>query len=224
MKTEQNNKPQHQYLTAMITGALFLILIVLVRTVDVAPIGPDGTTIGLSHINDSVHRFFGVNMIWYDITKYLGAFAIAVAFAVFVIGLYQLISRKSFKKVDSEIIALGVLYAVVIALYALFEVIIVNYRPVIMPGDAAPEASFPSTHTMIICTVMGSVIMLTDRYIKNERLSLIIRLLCTAIIVITVMGRLMSGVHWFTDILGGVLISIALLDVLRGMIAKLSQK
>ena len=224
MKTEQNNKPQHQYLTAIVTGALFLILIVLVRTVDVAPIGPDVTTIGLSHINDSVHRFFGVNMIWYDITKYLGAFAIAVAFAVFVIGLYQLISRKSLKKVDSEIIALGVLYAVVIALYALFEVIIVNYRPVIMPGDAAPEASFPSTHTMIICTVMGSVIMLTDRYIKNERLSLIIRLLCTAIIVITVMGRLMSGVHWFTDILGGVLISIALLDVLRGMIAKLSQK
>ena len=217
MNRKQGTDPINAYIPTIIAGILFILLIILILTVDVAPIGPNDTTIGLSHINDSVHRFFGVNMIWYDITKILGAIAIALAMATVAAGAYQLITRKSLKKVDREIYALGALYAAVVFFYVLFEFVIINYRPVIMPGDTAPEASFPSTHTMIGCTVVGALVMLTDRYVKNARLCLILRLFGTAIIVMTVMGRLISGVHWFTDILGGVLLSIILLNIFKIM-------
>jgi undecaprenyl-diphosphatase len=37
------------------------------------------------------------------------------------------------------------------------------------------------------------------------------------VLVIAVAGRLLSGVHWFTDIVGGVLISMTLLACFSGV-------
>lgn len=218
--TDKNNSKISNYMVSAITFALFIILIILVKTVDVAAIGPAGTKIGLSGVNSAVHELFGLNMVWYDITKYLGAFAILVALGFVGMGMWQLISRKSVAKVDREILILGGLYAVVVALYALFEVVIINYRPVIMPDSTNPEASFPSSHTMLICVVIGSAVMLTDKYIKNDRLCLLLKALGYAIIIITVIGRLICGVHWLTDIIGGVLISISLLSLYSSLIRK----
>ncbi|MCR4756101.1 MAG: phosphatase PAP2 family protein [Lachnospiraceae bacterium] len=218
--TDKNNSKISNYMVSAITFALFIILIILVKTVDVAAIGPAGTKIGLSGVNSAVHELFGLNMVWYDITKYLGAFAILVALGFVGMGMWQLISRKSVAKVDREILTLGGLYAVVVALYALFEVVIINYRPVIMPDSTNPEASFPSSHTMLICVVIGSAVMLTDKYIKNDRLCLLLKALGYAIIIITVIGRLICGVHWLTDIIGGVLISISLLSLYSSLIRK----
>ncbi len=218
--TDKNNSKISNYMVSAITFALFIILIILVKTVDVAAIGPAGTKIGLSGVNSAVHELFGLNMVWYDITKYLGAFAILVALGFAGMGMWQLISRKSVAKVDREILILGGLYAVVVALYALFEVVIINYRPVIMPDSIDPEASFPSSHTMLICVVIGSAVMLTNRYVKNDRLCMLLKALGIAIIIITVAGRLICGVHWLTDIAGGVLISISLLSLYSSLIRK----
>ena len=125
----------------------------------------------------------------------------------------QLIKRKSIAKVDKDLLALAVLYIAVIVVYAIFEFVIVNYRPIIMPGSQYPEASFPSSHTMLVCVLMGSTIMLIGRYLKKKNMSTIIRIICAVIIVLTVIGRLICGVHWCTDIIGGVLISITLLSL-----------
>ena len=215
-----NNKNTVNLTVSAVTFALFIILIILVKTVDVAAIGPAGTVIGLSSVNSAVHELFGLNMVWYDITKYLGAFAILVALGFAGMGMWQLIKRKSIAEVDKEILTLGGLYAVVVALYALFEVVIINYRPVIMPDNTVPEASFPSSHTMLICVVIGSAVMLTDRYVKNNRLCMLLKAIGIAIIIITVVGRLICGVHWLTDIIGGVLISISLLSLYSSLIRK----
>ena len=51
-----------------ISGLLVMILIVLVRFVDVRPIGPEGTSIGLSRLNGFFFRISGVNILWYHIT------------------------------------------------------------------------------------------------------------------------------------------------------------
>lgn len=206
-------KNKNNLFVSGISGLLVMILIVLVRFVDVRPIGPEGTSIGLSRLNGFFFRLSGVNILWYHITDWLGVAAILVAFLFAMAGFVQLIKRRSILKVDHEILALGGLYIVVIGLYVLFEIVIVNYRPIIMPDGTHPEASFPSSHTMLVCVIMGSAIMLIGKYVKEKRICRVLRGICAAIIGMTVIGRLIAGVHWFTDIVGGVLISIFLLSL-----------
>lgn len=201
-----------------ISGALFALLIVLLRCVDVEPVGAAGTSVGLSHMNRFVFELTGVNMVWYNITDWLGLAAIFAAFLFAATGLVQVIKRRSILKVDKEILVLGELYVLVIGIYVLFENVIVNYRPIIMPGCSNPEASFPSSHTMLVCVIMGSAIIIIGKYIKKKSLCTVIRGMCAAIIAVTVVGRLVSGVHWFTDILGGLLISTFLLALYSALI------
>ena len=204
---------------AGIGGLLTVILIALVRLVDVAPIGAQGTSIGLSHLNQFVFDLFGVNMLWYTITDWLGIAAILTAFVFAVTGLAQLIKCRSLLKVDREILSLGGLYLVIIGLYILFENVIINYRPIIMPDNTHPEASFPSSHTLLVYVIMGSAVMLINKYIKNQTLCRVLRAICFVIIGITVIGRLVAGVHWFTDILGGIMISVTLLSLYKEVIS-----
>lgn len=206
-------KNKNNLFVSGISGLLVMLLIVLVRFVDVRPIGPEGTSIGLSRLNGFFFRLSGVNILWYHITDWLGVAAILVAFLFAMAGFVQLIKRRSILKVDHEILALGGLYIVVIGLYVLFEIVIVNYRPIIMPDGIHPEASFPSSHTMLVCVIMGSAIMLIGKYLKEKPLCRVLRGICAAIIGMTVVGRLTAGVHWFTDIVGGILISIFLLSL-----------
>lgn len=206
-----------------VTGALFALLILLVKTFDVEMVGPKGTAIGLSHINKAVHEFLGENMLWYDITDILGLVAIAVAAVFAVLGAIQLIKRKSIKKVDMKILTLGGLYAVMMLFYVLFEVVIINYRPIIMPDSTEPEAAFPSSHTMLVCVIMCSAVMVMKDYIKNAHLRLALQIVSAVIVAVTIVGRLLSGVHWLTDVFGGVLISITLLSIFKALIEPKSE-
>lgn len=204
-------KNKTNYLPAVVFGVLAALWIVLVKCVDVAAIGPAGTSVGLSSLNQAVHTLTGVHMLWYTITDWLGILAVLAVAAMALLGLVQLIKRKSLLKVDREILALGGLYLVIFLLYVFFEKVIVNYRPIIMPGCSAPEASFPSSHTMLTCVVLGGILMVLDKYVRNKGLCIVLKVLCWGIIIVTVAGRLISGVHWVTDIIGGLLISAALL-------------
>ena len=206
-------------IAAVITGGLFIAEIVLLKRFDVAAIGPNGTEVGFSHLNKAVHDLTGVNMLWYEITDLIGYAAIAVCALFAVIGLVQLIKRRSLFKVDREILALGGLFVAVIGFYVFFEKFIINYRPVVMPGETAPEASFPSSHTMLIITVMVAVILIIDEYVGSIVLSGLIKAVCTIAILVTVGGRLYCGVHWFTDIVGGILLSVTLLLLFAAVIA-----
>jgi len=196
----------------IIAGGLFAAFTYLVMNFQVAPVGPDGTNIGFSMINKKFHDMTGVNMKWYEITDYLGYLAIGVAALFALVGLIQLIRRKSLFKVDREIICLGILFVVVIGFYVGFEKFIINYRPIVMPGESAPEASYPSSHTMLIITVMGATMILLKRYLQKGFFRTLLRLVCFAVILVTVCGRLYCGVHWLTDIVGGVLLSLALIE------------
>ena len=213
-------KQKKHYLTAGVCALLAIVLIVLVRCVDVAAIGPAGTRIGLSHLNQAVHELTGVHMLWYTVTDWLGIVAVLAVAAMALLGLVQLIRRRSLRKVDREILALGGLYVAIFLLYVFFEKVIVNYRPIIMPGCTAPEASFPSSHTMLTCVVLGGIRMVLDKYVKNKGLCTALQVLCWLIILVTVVGRLISGVHWFTDIVGGLLISTALLALFAAVKTK----
>ena len=204
-----------------ISGALFVLLILLVRTVDVDAIGPEGSSVGFSKINGAVKDTFSYNETWYKITQYLGYAALAIAGGFALLGLVQLIRRKSLFKVDKNIIALGVLFALVIILYVMFNKIAVNYRPVILPDEGVLEASYPSSHTVLTCVVMGGTMLQLPYYIKNQGLRLALNTILALIILLTVGGRLVSGAHWLTDILGGILLSGCLLFVFSGVLDKI---
>lgn len=207
-----------KYISGIVTGILFAVLIYMLKTYDVAAVGPDGTSVGFSTINTKIHDYTGVNMQWYEITDMIGYAALGICALFGFAGLVQLIKRRSFAKVDKTIYSLAGLYIVVIGLYIFFERFIINYRPIIMPGASAPEASFPSSHTMLIITVMASTSMVLGKYIKSGFLKAVIGILCAAVIIVTVYGRLICGVHWFTDIIGGILLSVTLVEFFGGVL------
>ncbi len=192
---------------------LFLAYIVAVKRFDVGVIGPAGTSVGFSHLNAKYAELIGVNMLFYDITNYLGYFALSHVAVFAFVGLVQLIRRRSFLKVDRAIYALGGLYAFDLGMYFFFEKVIVNYRPIILPGFTLPEASFPSSHTVLTITVMASTAIVLKRYIENKGLRITLQTICLIVLAATLLGRLFCGAHWLTDIIGGILISIALLNL-----------
>jgi len=201
-------------------GILFVLWILLIRTVDVAPIGPNGTNVGFSTINGGIYAAFGggLNEGWYKLTEVFGILALCVCALFGLYGALQLIKGKSIKSVDKTILALGGLYVVTIILYVLFDKIPINYRPMIMPGETELETSFPSSHTMLICVVMGSLIITAGHFFKNKAIATIVRILSGIVLVATVIGRLISGAHWFTDIVGGILISAALVILFSAIV------
>lgn len=210
----------------IVTGTLFLLFAsftVVVTKVDVRSIGPENSSVGLATLNQWVFGSLGTSQAWYQTTEVLGYLAIVIALGFAALGLSQWIKRKSLLKVDCSILLLGVLYAMVAALYLFFEFIIVNYRPIILDGGL--EASYPSSHTMLIVCIMGTA-LLAFRRLFNQKNGWRIVLESTYIllIVIAVFGRLLSGVHWFTDILAGMLLSSALVMLYYSMVVYTKEK
>ena len=206
-------------ITSAVCFGLFLLLILLIKTVDVAAVGPEGTEIGLSKLNVAVHNLFGENLGWYKVTNVLGYLAILIGLCFAAMGGLQLIYRRSILKVDKEILLLGALYVVTVIFYIFFEKVIVNYRPILLPDGEGVEASFPSSHTMLSCVILGSGLQLLKKYgKKNTTLELVLTVVFAVMLALIVAGRLISGVHWFTDILGGILLSVALLNAYEGLL------
>ena len=196
----------------IISFILFLVSIIftlLVKFVDVDSVGAAGSKIGFSSINKFIFDFLGTNNTWYYITEILGVLAVFVAVIYAFIGLIQLIKRKDLFKIDKEIITLGVFYVVVLGVYILFEKVIINYRPILIEGVL--EASYPSSHTMMSLCICCSAIIINKFLFKNNTNIKIINILLLVCSFVIVIGRLLSGVHWFTDIVGGVIISSFLL-------------
>ena len=199
-----------KYVMPSILLFYFVVFTVLVRFIDVQPVGPQNSMIGFATINMAVHNFFGEHHFWYVLTQAFGLLAIGVAAAFACVGLVQLIKRKSLLKVDRCVLALGFVYIAVIILYVLFEKLAINVRPVIT--DEGLEPSYPSTHTMLILTILGTARYAIKKLLQNPKIVQILQILCLVIMILTVAGRLICGVHWLTDIIGGLLISTSLVS------------
>jgi len=209
-----NNKKRNFFISTILI-LLAVVFTIFVKVVDVKPIGVNESSIGVASFNQVVFKTIGVNMIWYHITDWLGLVPIFIAMIYAFIGFIQLIKRKNIFKVDKEIIILGLFYIVVISLYIFFEKFIVNYRPILMNGFL--EASYPSSHTLMTICLCGSSIIV-NRKLFNNKIAKFVNVLSLVVVLITVIGRLLSGVHWFTDIIGGIFIGGALLMTLYSVL------
>ena len=208
-----------KYLCISISSLLaFVLWTLLVCFVDVRAIGPEGSSVGFSALNGFVHEKIGVNMYLYNITDWLGLVPIGVALGFAILGLIQLIKRKSLLRVDRSILALGVFYIIVVAVYLFFEIVVINYRPVLIEGCL--EASYPSSTTMLVTCVMPSAAMQAKERIKSKALRKGVIIVIIAFIAFMVVGRLLSGVHWITDIIGGALFSLGVVMAYKSFLQK----
>lgn len=182
-----------------------------VCTMDVQPIGPRGTAVGLAEMNQWAHELTGVHLSFYVLTDWMGLIPVAVGAGFGVLGLCQWIGRKSIRKVDADILLLGGFYLALLAAYLLFEKWVVNYRPVLLDGHL--EASYPSSTTLLTLFVMGTAVMQCNARIGHTMLKRCLTLGIAALTAFIVLGRLYSGVHWLSDIIGGMLLSAAMVSL-----------
>ena len=189
---------------------------VAISFVDVRAIGPQGSSVGFAGINGYVHNLTGVHFSLYNITDWLGLVPLFVCMGFGILGLVQWIKRKSICKVDHDILILGGFYIITIAAYLFFENVVINYRPVLINGYL--EASYPSSTTLLVMCVMPTAVMQFNSRIRNKLLRNIFAATLVAFIAFMAIGRLLSGVHWLTDIVGGALLSTGLVLMYRAIV------
>lgn len=204
----------------LLVGSMFLLAFVvwtaLIQMVDVESIGPNGTRVGFATFNVWFHKLTGIHMRIYSITDWLGLIPIFVCMIFGGIGFVQLIKRKSIFKVDYDILILGIYYIVVIFAYIVFEMLPVNYRPILIEGWM--EASYPSSTTLLVLSVMPTLIFQVNRRLKCVVVKRIIRILTDIFSAFMVIGRLFSGVHWFTDIVGSIMFSVGVFCIYKAVV------
>lgn len=195
---------------------LFVIWTFLIQTVDVQPVGQNGTNIGFASLNTAFHRATGVNMTLYTVTDWLGLVPIGVCMIFGVLGAVQLFGRRSLFRVDADILLLGLYYILVIAAYLIFEMIPINYRPI--PIDGFMEASYPSSTTLLVLSVMPTLCFQSHRRLKKAAVKYAVDVFALLFSLFMVSGRTVSGVHWLTDIIGSVLLSAGLYLIYHGCV------
>lgn len=207
------------YLAAavMLLG-LFFLFTALILTVDVQPIGPQDSKVGFATMNGAFADALGTkesyNETWYNISELAGLLPLAMAGCFALLGLCQAIKRKSLFKIDSHLFILAAFYASLLVAYVAFEIVTINFRPVLM--DGALEASYPSSHTMLSIGICTTAIFTLHELIKNKKALLITAdVFCGAIMLTVLLGRALSGVHWLSDIIAGILLVSALICFYR---------
>lgn len=204
---ENMKENKNMFITAGVLFGVFLLFTIMVAFIDVQPIGPEESMVGFAKLNGSIAESHPYDSFAYKLSEVLGFFAI---FTVVVFGLFgamQLYFRKSLAKVDKDLYALAGLYVGVLICYIIFEKLALNYRPVMI--DEVLEASYPSSHTMLSVAFVSAAIQQFSMRLKNKQTRDIVIGLLLGDGLGIIISRYMAGVHWFTDIVGGIILAAA---------------
>ena len=186
----------------------FIVWTVMVCFVDVQAIGPLQQKVGLATLNGFVRDIIGENLLLYKITDWLSCIPLGIAAGFALFGLIQWIRRKKLLQVDREILLLGLFYVAVMAFYLIFEAIAINNRPILIDGKS--EASYPSSTTVLVLCIIPTAWMQWRTHIRNTVFKRSVLAVLILFAVGMVAGRILSGVHWISDIIGGILLSTSL--------------
>ena len=204
----------------IILGMMFMVVFVIwtivIQMIDVQPVPPKGMDVGFATFNTWFHGLTGVHMTIYYITDWLGLVPLFICMFFGGLGFIQLIKRRSLFKVDLDIILLGVYYSIVIGVYLIFEMIPINYRPILIEGFM--EASYPSSTTLLVLSVMPTLIFQAKQRLNSVVIQKAVCILSVIFSLFMVIGRLLSGVHWFTDIVGSILFSMGLFCIYKSIV------
>ena len=81
--------------------------------------------------------------------------------------------------------------------------------------DGEWEASYPSSHTLCSITLCASTILVNDLFYAKAKWRKIMNIASYVLTFAVPIMRLFSGVHWLSDIIGGVIISTTLVSILN---------
>lgn len=194
----------------------FILWTILIVSVDIQAVGQRGTAVGFAAFNTWFFQLTGVHMRLYNITDWLGLVPIAICMGFGILGLVQMIRRRSLKKVDPDIILLGAYYVIVIAAYIIFEMLPINYRPI--PINGYTEASYPSSTTLLVLSVMPTLILQVKRRCKSSAVRYVVYVFSVSFSLFMVIGRTVAGVHWATDIIGSIFLSFGLFELYHAVV------
>lgn len=200
----------------------FLIYTMCIMHVDAKPLGLDGTKVGFSSINVPIHELLGFSNVFYVLSKVIAVLAFIVIAFFAVITVVEMFVRKGFFKADQSLYALGVIYVLVLLAYVLFEKVIINYRPIDL-GEGL-EASYPSSHTMLAVVVFVTAAIQFKYRLEESALKKAVITVMYVLNGLMILCRLLSGVHWFTDILGGVILSSVFISLYLNMISFINDR
>ena len=209
---------KREWLVGSMLILAFAVWTVLVQSVDVQPVGPQGTEVGFASVNRWFHKLTGAHMSLYTITDWMGLIPVFVCMIFGGIGFVQLVKRRSLFRVDYDILCLGIYYVIVIFGYLIFEIIPVNYRPILIEGFL--EGSYPSSTTLLVLSVIPTLSFQIKRRVKMAALKNSICILGSLFSTFMVTGRLISGVHWLTDIIGSVMLSAGLFCIYKAVVLR----
>lgn len=159
-------------------------------------------------VNAAVWQHLGTNAVWQTVTDWLGYVTILLALVFVGLLFWQMLRRKSLCRADRNLWAFAVVLVVMVLVYGFFELVVVNYRPLLVDGVA--KASYPSSHAMLFATVLPLIMGQVWHYLKSKPWCIVCTVLLAGVLLVGVLGRLLSGVHWLTDIVAGLLVSLFL--------------
>ena len=198
-------KKRKLFCTGLLLIGLFIVWTWMIQVIDVKVAGESQTLIGFSTLNLWFHQLTGVHWWMYTQSDWLSLIPLFICVIFATLGAIQLFQRKSIRKVDIDLLLLGVYYSAVIGCYVLFEKIPINYRPVLIEGRM--EASYPSSTTLLVLSVMATFLFQIQKRLKHSSLRHLLSFLAVVFCVLMIGARLWCGVHWCTDILGAVFFS-----------------
>ena len=214
-------------LIGLIPLVLFITFTVMVRCVDAHYIEDVGY-LGFYTLNMNVNEFVRQqdNHLFDVLTDILLFLSLATVLPFAIIGIHQLVKRKSLAKVDPLIYFMLGAYILSVVHYVTFILTSINASPLSTPDEI--KQSYPSTHVFIFITYLFVALTGLFRYIKMSKVAKISAICVVSILsIIMVIFRLYSGQHYLTDIIGGVLLAafnITLPYMLYRLIIKEEQK
>lgn len=201
---------------------MFGVFTLLVMKYDIKNIGVNNTTIGFATLNSWFNKTTGTHLMFYSITDWLELLPLLVCVCFGLIGLKQLLSHKKIFLVDHDILLLGIYYIIVILLYLLFDKMCINYRPILIEGKL--EVSYPSSTVLLVLCVMLTLTFQINRRVKNDKTKIYLETLSNIYIIFMLFGRIVSGVHWITDIIGSIILALGLFKLYISFVNMLDNK
>lgn len=217
-----SEKTKNGFLLTVILLVGFLIYTMCVMYVDAKPMGLDGTKIGFASLNVPIHQFLGFNKAFYYLSKGIGVITFIVAGFFAALTVIEMFIRKGIFKADQSLYALCVIYVLVIIAYVLFDKLAINFRPIDM-GEGL-EPSYPSTHTMLAVVVFVTGAIQLKYRLDESVIKRTVIIVLYALNGLMILFRMLSGVHWFTDILGGVIIGAVFISLYINMLSFINDK
>lgn len=119
-----------------------------------------------------------------------------------------------YKGAWGEALFLSLLTALTPLLNALLKQGFIRPRPSAYPLIEISGYSFPSGHTMAAFSLYAGIILLLVPHLRSSPLRNLLKLFCSFMILMVALSRIYLGVHYPTDIIGGIFASYSLLALL----------